>query len=51
MVADYKDWKYNSYNSFLSNGKTLIKREENLELFGGRKMFELTHKQYKAGMN
>ena len=51
LVADYKDWKYNSYNSYLSAGDTLIKREEILELFGGRKMFILTHENYKKGMN
>jgi hypothetical protein len=51
LVADYAGWKYNSYNSYLSLSETMIKREEVLELFGGRKMFIATHENYKKGLN
>ena len=38
------DWEFSSYHSFLSNGKTQLKREPILELFGGKEEFIDSHK-------
>jgi len=37
LTKSYKDWKYSSYNSVLSNGKTKINREMALSPFDGSK--------------
>ncbi|WP_294964571.1 transposase [uncultured Flavobacterium sp.] len=42
---DFKDFKFSSYKTFLSNQETKIKRDEVLELFGGIDNFIFCHKQ------
>ena len=39
------NWKYSSYNSLLSNGKTLLLRDEVLTWFGGKNEFIKFHQQ------
>ena len=43
LLADFRNYQYSSYCDILSNKKTLIKREEVLAWFGGKKLFEESH--------
>jgi len=45
LIKQINKWKYSSYNSILSNGKTLLLRDEVLEWFGGRDEFIKFHQQ------
>ncbi|HYG39342.1 MAG TPA: hypothetical protein VD908_12010 [Cytophagales bacterium] len=40
-----EDWKFSSYQSFISNNPSKIKRENVFEIFNGREEFEKYHKQ------
>jgi len=43
FVKDFKDWRFSSYNSLLSNSSTQLKREEVFNWFGGKEKFILFH--------
>jgi hypothetical protein len=42
------DWKWDSFNSIISNLPTQLKREELLELFGGRDELTKFHQRSVA---
>ncbi len=46
FTARREDWKYSSYNSFLSGRQTFIPMDEILQLFGGMENFILLHNKY-----
>lgn len=43
LVNDFCDWKWSSFNAFLSKQPTKIKRDEVLEWFGDRNVFHSAH--------
>ena len=43
IIKDFKEWKWSSYHSFLSTLPTLLCRNEVLEWFGGKDIFENMH--------
>lgn len=43
----YADWKYSSYTSILSKQPTKVKRQDVLQLFGGKDAFIKYHNQMK----
>ncbi|MFM9944439.1 MAG: transposase, partial [Bacteroidia bacterium] len=45
FVSSIEDWPYSSYNSFLSDKKTLLKREDVLDWFYGKEDFIKYHQQ------
>ena len=45
FVNNIEDWPYSSYHTFLSNKKTLLKRDDILEWFNGKDDFIKYHKQ------
>ena len=45
FVKEMEDWPYSSYNTFLSNKKTLLKRQDVLEWFNGKEDFIKFHQQ------
>ncbi len=44
FVADFRDWKYSSYHTILSDKPTKEMREMVDNWFGGRELFELHHR-------
>lgn len=51
MNVDFSKYPYSSYNSFLSNSATKLKREEVISWFDNLKNFEYVHKQRKLLLN
>jgi len=47
LTKDYSDWKYSSYNAYISKKTTAINREEGLALFSSLDDFILFHKENK----
>lgn len=45
IVDDFSKYKFSSYQSMLSNSKTLLKRNEVIELFDDKENFILSHKK------
>lgn len=45
FVKDMSDWKYSSYNTYLSNAATKISKQIVLDIFGGREHFIKYHQQ------
>ncbi|MBD0723587.1 hypothetical protein B6A10_00170 [Flavobacterium sp. L1I52] len=45
LDANFKEYKFSSYQAFISNKETRIKREEVLDLFGGIENFIFCHNQ------
>jgi putative transposase len=45
-VHKREDWKYSSFNSILSEKKTIVPRNEVLSLFGGRENFIFLHNKF-----
>lgn len=43
FVNKPEDWRYSSFNSYLSNSKSLLKREYVIKTFGGRESFLKLH--------
>jgi len=48
LTFNYEDWKYSSYNTFLSNKPTQIEREYILDIFGSRNEFVNFHNLNKT---
>jgi len=48
LTFNYEDWKYTSYNAFLSNKPTEIERDYILDLFGSKKEFVNFHNLNKT---
>lgn len=48
---DFKDWKYSSFNAYLSSKPTNIKCTEALEWIGGLDFFLQTHRDFKIHLN
>jgi len=47
LTKDYRNYKYSSYKSLLSNKPTIIKRKDVLDWFGNRERFEEFHEEGK----
>ncbi|WP_404984938.1 transposase [Chryseobacterium sp. M5] len=45
VVDDFSKYNFSSYQSILSNSKTLLKRDEVIELFDDKENFILSHKK------
>ena len=45
ITDDFTNYRFSSYQSILSNSKTLLKRNEVIELFDDRENFILSHKK------
>ncbi|WP_175622547.1 transposase [Chryseobacterium schmidteae] len=45
IVDDFSKYKFSSYQSMLSNSKTLLKRDEVIDLFDDKENFILSHKK------
>ena len=45
FVAKLSDWKYSSYNTYLSNTSTKISRQIIVDIFGGKEYFTKYHQQ------
>lgn len=45
ITDDFADYRFSSYQSILSNSKTLLKRNEVINLFDDRENFFLSHKR------
>ncbi|MEI3788065.1 MULTISPECIES: transposase [unclassified Chryseobacterium] len=45
IVHEFSDYNFSSYQSILSNSKTLLKRDEVIELFDNRENFIQSHKK------
>ena len=45
LVSNLEDYKYSSYNSYLSNKESAVQRDEVTEWFGGLKGFIEDHKR------
>ena len=45
ITGDFTNYRFSSYQSILSNSKTLLKRNEVIELFDDRENFILSHKK------
>lgn len=45
LVDDFSKYNFSSYQSILSNSKTLLKRDEVIELFDDKENFILSHKK------
>jgi hypothetical protein len=43
VVKDFRDWPHSSYQAYLSQEATCVKRDEVLALFGGRERFGAFH--------
>ena len=43
LLADFRNYQYSSYKSMLSNNETILKRDEVMAWFGGKKSFEESH--------
>ena len=48
---NYSDWKYSSYNTYLSNNKTMSGKEEILDWIGGLEFFVQNHTEFKIDKN
>ena len=42
-MDDFRDWEWSSYHALVGTGKTKLKRDEVLNMFGGVKGFEEFH--------
>lgn len=51
LTEDYNQWKYSSYNAYLSESPTHVSREEGLSYFGSLDEFILFHKENKTVPN
>jgi putative transposase len=47
LVADFRSWKYSSYNMMLSDAPTRLHRDRVLEWFGGKTGYEILHNQHQ----
>lgn len=45
FVKNIEDWPYSSYNLFLNNEESIIKKDPALEIFGGMDNFIKFHKE------
>jgi putative transposase len=45
LVDDFRDWKWSSYNSILSDKPTKVKKDGVLEWFGGKEAYQEYHDQ------
>lgn len=43
LIGDFKNWKWSSYSSFLTDKPTLLKRKEVVQLFGSVEEFQKFH--------
>jgi hypothetical protein len=48
FVEDFREWKYSSYGTLLSNNQTRLQREQVLGWFGDRAEFESLHTDWVA---
>ena len=49
IVKDFRNYKYSSYNSLIGDKGTKLKRDEVLELFGGKEQFINYHSEFRKG--
>lgn len=48
LVDDFRQWRFSSYRSFISDRITHVEREVVREHFGGREAFDKRHEEYQA---
>lgn len=46
ILDDFSRYNFSSYQSILSNSKTLLKRDEVIELFDNKENFIMSHKKF-----
>ncbi len=51
ICADFRDYKWTSYHSILSEGITKLKRKEVLDWFGGKDEFQKLHAEGKMDLD
>jgi len=51
IISDFRGYRYSSYKAILSNQQTNLKREEVLDWFGGKSLFEKYHEGRHAFLN
>ena len=44
FVKDFRDWRYSSYHTLMSDGASRLKRAKLMEQFAGREQFDEAHK-------
>ena len=48
LCSTFREWSFSSYNAVLGDTPTDIRRDEVLEIFGGKEDFIAWHKEYSA---